>query len=770
MRSLTSRLKREYVIFIKPMIKKSCYRLLLFLFCLCLASCGTIFKVYNGGSERFDLASRLKVFSADKKWSNKKDLKVFWTKEAIPYIKAQTDEDLFYASGVVQAHLRGAQLEMFRLLSRGRFSEAVGKRALPMDIFLRTVDIGRVSDEIIARWSDETRLYANAFVRGLNDYNQNQDKMPLDVQLMGFDEIKPWTLEDLVYVHRLMGLDINWQVWTEFIKVYREKNYQDFKFFWKTWVEKFFNSSLIPKRFSFESLGIINQVTEAGSNAFVLSGKKTYSGKPIVAGDPHLGINLPSYWLFMGMESPSFKVFGVGIPSFPLPAMGRTKHIAWTGTNMWGVSSFLYKLSSQELKTAVQRKEIFSPRFTKKKVEVIVTDTDYGPLVSDTKFLKSKDPLALKWVGHRPSLEFEALVKATKAKDVFEFKKALKDFSVVAINYVVADKKGNISKVHAAHLPVLKNHKKAFVQEPSNKIIKYQTVMDLPEKLNPKRGFVVSANEYNEEAEYSLCWFCSTSDRANRISDLLNKGKVDISRIKKIQVDIYSKEAQEIVEFFQKEWKRFNLKEKRNFKLLKKWNFEYSVEARQPYLYEELIRRFGEQIYTKAGLEREDVEPLFQNLIWKKAVVQWYKNLHESDQKYVLQRTQKIFDRLSPKKWGKVHKIEAAHPLSNVPVLGDSYRYYRAGYPGSSNTVFKASHGYSGDYKVTFGANLRVIFDMKDEDENYAVLLGGQDGFLGSKTFADQIPKWIEGSYYKVPFRTSTIEKQSVKTTTLKAK
>jgi penicillin amidase len=742
----------------------------LFILCLSLASCGTVFKVYNGGRERLDLSDRLKVFSPEKKWSNQKDIQVFWTKESIPYIKAQTDEDLFYASGVVQAHLRGAQLEMFRLLSRGRFSEAVGSRALPMDTFLRTVDIGRVSDEIIARWSDETRLFAKAFVRGLNDYNKNQDKLPLDIQLMGFDEIKPWTLEDLVYVHRLMGLDINWQVWMEFIKVYREKKYQDFNFFWKTWVEKFFNSSLIPKRFSFNSLGIINNVTEAGSNAFALSGDKTYSGKAIVAGDPHLGINLPSYWLFMGLESPSFKVFGVGIPSFPLPAMGRTRDIAWTGTNMWGVSSFLYKLSDQELKTSVQRKEVFKPRFTSKTVEITVTDTDYGPIVSDTTFLKSNDPLALKWAGHRPSLELEALLNVTRSKDVFEFKKALKDFSVVAINYVVADKKGNISKVHAAHLPVLTDHKKAFVQDPGNKIIKYQTVMDLPERLNPKRGYVVSANEYNEEAEYSLCWFCSTSDRADRISKLLADGKVDLNRVKKIHVDIYSEEAKKITEFFQSEWKRFEFKENRNFRLLKEWDFEYSVEAKQPYLYEELIRRFAEQIYTKAGLDKKDVEPLFQNLIWKKAVVQWYKNLHPSDQKYVLTKTKKAFDRLRPKKWGKVHQIEAAHPLSNVPVLGDSYRYYRAGYPGSSNTVFKAAHGYNGDYKVTFGANLRVIFDMRDEDENYAVLLGGQDGYLGSKTFADQIPTWIDGSYYKVPFRTKTIAEQSAQTIVLEAK
>jgi len=748
---------------------KSLLKSFLILLCLCQISCSTLYKVYTGGKERHSLQDRLEIFNSNKKWSNKKELKIFWTKEAIPYVKAETDEDLFYGSGLVQAHLRGAQLETFRLLSRGRFSEAVGERALPMDVFLRTIDIGRVSDQIIAKWSHNTRLYAKAFVRGLNDYYKNQEKLPLDIRVMGIKEVPEWTVEDLVYVHRLMGLDINWEVWTEFIKVYRDKEYQDFNFFWKTWVEKFFNSSLIPKGFSFNSLGVISQVTEAGSNAFAISGKKTYSGKPIVAGDPHLGINLPSYWLFMGLESPSFKIFGVTIPSFPVPAMGRTKNLAWTGTNMWGVSSFLYKLDDEQMKTSIKRKEIFKPRFTSKKIELIVTDTDYGPIVSETKFLKSKDRLALKWVGHEPSLEFEALLKASQSKDAFEFKKALKDFSVVAINYVVADKKGNIQKVHAAHLPVLEDHKKSFVQDPKNKIVKYQTVLDLPAKLNPKRGYVVSANEYDEEAEYSICWFCSTSDRADRISDLLAKGKVDIERIKKIQVDVFSEEAKKLTQFFISEWNRLGLEKNKNFEILSQWDFEYNIEDKQPYLYEELIRRFAEVVYEKAGLSKEDAQPLFENLIWKRAIVQSYKAMKETDKRYVFEKTHKAFKRLKPKVWGRVHKIDVSHPFSNIPVIGKSYRHYKEGYPGTSNTVFKASHGYNGDYSVSFGANLRVIFDLVDDDENYAVLLGGEDGYLGSSNFADQIPTWVNGGYYKVPFRSESIEKASVETVKLNA-
>lgn len=736
-----------------------------FLLLLFLCSCSSLFEIYKGGDPNISLKERLEVFTGDinsQVWTLEKPVDIFWTKEAIPFIKAETDRDLFYSVGLVQAHLRGAQLEMFRLLSQGRVSEVIGKKALPLDIFLRTIDLGKASEKIEALWSEETKIAANAFVAGVNDYHKNQKKMPLDMRLMGMENVEPWSVKDLIYVHRLMGLDINWKVWKDFMKVYRKKGYDDFNKFWNSWVADYFISPGVKDKFSFDDLNLMNFVTEAGSNAFAISGNHTKSGKPIVAGDPHLGITMPSYWMFLGLESPSYKVFGVGIPSFPIPVMGRTKNIAWTGTNMWGVNSFLYDVSKLNSKKFKVREEVFKVRFSDD-LKVRVKDTEMGPLVSKTDFFKSKKNLALHWAGHRPSLEFEAMLKVAKAKDVFEFRTALKDFSVAAINYIASDKKGNIIKVHATHLPVLKNHKKSMILKPKNKVVNYLDVTQLPAKLNPKENYVVSANEFNKHASPSLCWFCSTPDRAIRIAELLKDKNVDFDRVKNIHTDVFSLEAKEVVEFFVKEIKTLELKENANFKIIKDWDYNYDIEAKAPYLYEEFILSFAKKVYKKEGLDKTDIQALFQNLNWKKNVIEKYQRYKASDKRKILARTLKNNQSKRPKKWGRVHKMKVVHPLSRVPIVGGSYRYYRAGYPGSSNTVFKAAHSYGkSNYDVNFGANLRVFFDLSDENENYAVMLGGQDGYLGSKNFFDQTEKWVNGEYIKIPFTHEAIKNLSL--------
>jgi penicillin amidase len=50
----------------------------------------------------------------------------------------------------------------------------------------------------------------------------------------------------------------------------------------------------------------------------------------------------------------------------------------------------------------------------------------------------------------------------------------------------------------------------------------------------------------------------------------------------------------------------------------------------------------------------------------------------------------------------------------------------------------------------------RHISDLSDPDRNHFVLLGGQDGWLGSTTFLDQVPLWQHGQYVTLPLRAET--------------
>lgn len=71
----------------------------------------------------------------------------------------------------------------------------------------------------------------------------------------------------------------------------------------------------------------------AGSNGWVVSGKLTKSGKPLLANDPHLGMDTPSIWfqthLHLLAEEKTLNVIGVTLPGVPGVVLGHNDSIAW---------------------------------------------------------------------------------------------------------------------------------------------------------------------------------------------------------------------------------------------------------------------------------------------------------------------------------------------------------------------------------------------------------------------------------------------------------
>lgn len=699
---------------------------------------------------RLTLEDRLEEFEG-KKWNTQKPVKISWDKYAIPYIKAQTDRDLFYATGVVQAHLRGAQLEIFRRLSQGRLSELIGKKAFDIDVFVRTVDVGRNAEDMIKSMPFELKNHVKAFLKGVNDYNKQVKRLPVDLKLMGVEKLKPWTLKELIYVHRLMGIDVNWKLWPDLVKVFNEIEDDEYTSYWKKWVKPVFSKKL--------DLSVIDSVIEAGSNAFAISGKKTATGKVIVAGDPHLGLTVPNFWIFMHQESPSIKTLGITMPSFPLAAMGRNRNIAWTGTNMWGLSSYLYELSDDDINKSRVRKETFKSRFSDD-VTVEILESKYGPVISNTKLMRSKKPLAISWAGHQKSSEIEAFYKANIAEDIESFKKAFEDYGVVALNYVVGDKSGNIAKIHVTKLPVLKKEASAFIQDKKNKVVDYYNVNDFPETVDPERGFLVSSNEPLKVKGRSACWFCSVGERHSRISELLERKLISVDDVKSIQQDVVYKDAKKVISNFFNVYGAHKVRLPKSFGKLLEWDLRYSKDSVSPYLFEEMVKSFAEFIYEEKGFTKSQRNLAFAHYSWRLSIFKNFNELSKESQAAILEKLSNKVNKLREKPWGRIHKVKIAHPFGNLPVIGSFFTLYKGGYPGSVATVFKAAfNDHTKGYKVNFGANLRVIFDLSENDSNYGVLLGGQDGFWGSEQIQDQIKPWMRGEYIKLPYTESGVLK-----------
>jgi len=131
-----------------------------------------------------------------------------WNDHMVPWVEAETDRDLFYALGLVQGHLRGAQIALLRLAARGRLSEAAGPFATDIDHALRILDFGRAAPAIRAAWPEETRTLMAAFTAGLNHAVMN-GRAPPEFGLLGLSR-EPFTADDLLAIGRLAGTDVNW--------------------------------------------------------------------------------------------------------------------------------------------------------------------------------------------------------------------------------------------------------------------------------------------------------------------------------------------------------------------------------------------------------------------------------------------------------------------------------------------------------------------------------------------------------------------------------
>ena len=119
--------------------------------------------------------------------------------------------------------------------------------------------------------------------------------------------------------------------------------------------------------------------------------------------------------------------------------------------------------------------------------------------------------------------------------------------------------------------------------------------------------------------------------------------------------------------------------------------------------------------------------------------------------------------------WGDMHRLSLAHPLANAPLIGGRYEFAEAGVGGSSDTLMKTAHGTSAErHEVNYGSNARHISDMTDPDENYFVLLGGQDGWFNSTTMLDQWALWRRGNYVRVPLTLDEVRKSFPHTLSLK--
>ncbi|HSO89205.1 MAG TPA: penicillin acylase family protein, partial [Draconibacterium sp.] len=273
------------------------------------------------------------------------EVSVLRDSHAIPHIYAGNETDLYRAVGFTMAQDRLWQMDLLRRITQGRLSEILGEKMAETDLLMRALRIQEKSKKIIAGASPEIIQALEAFSAGVNEYIRYHP-LPPEFQILGYNP-EPWEPVQSINLIGYMSWDLKSGWDTEILlhqlqgKVSAEQ-IQDLipaSENHKTAIYPDFHSpeitigeTILSASDNLEKLGaqIFN-----GSNNWAVSGKKSKTGKPLLANDAHLAFMSPGIWYQIHQNvDGKLNVTGLAVPGQPFVIAGHNDSIAWGMTNV----------------------------------------------------------------------------------------------------------------------------------------------------------------------------------------------------------------------------------------------------------------------------------------------------------------------------------------------------------------------------------------------------------------------------------------------------
>ena len=477
------------------------------------------------------------------------------------YVKADSDDDVFFGIGFAHAQDRLWQLELQRRISQGRLSEVFGVSSVKIDAQIRTLGLYESAQSAWDALSPQAKSSLTAYSAGINAWIKAADSLPLEFDMLDVTP-EPWTEIDSLAWSKVFALNLSNSMWSEISQFFARSYLDDAQ------KAELFAGSLdgeavtvvTTEAKTIEALSAMVQLQDefeqqlkiggefVGSNAWAISGKLTEDGNAILVNDPHVGIQIPSIWYMANLIGNKINASGMTIVGLPVIIFGRNQQIAWGGTNMMADVQDLYfeqinstdvnlymdkgnwrKFESEKQYIKVRPKFPVMLREAIKPVEVVVRKTVRGPVISDV-FGLSDQPVTLRWTALDDNdTTYESFFRLNYASDWGTFKSALKSHMAPTLNFLYSDKQGNIGYMGAGNIPV---RAKGDGQLPvvgntgEYQWTGYIPFADWAQSYNPEKGYIVSANNkmVDDDYPYHISNDWAPADRANRIEQLIKQG------------------------------------------------------------------------------------------------------------------------------------------------------------------------------------------------------------------------------------------------------
>ena len=752
----------------------------------------------------------------------------------INHIYAQTEYDLFFAQGYAAARDRLFQFEVWRAQATGTVAEMLGADELQRDIGFRLFRFRGDLTQEMNHYHDRGSIIIPAYVDGVNAFiaetEANPELLPEAFELLGIRP-KRWTPQVVISRHQGLlanvGNELDYgravaRIGVDAVKAVANFHPKDPDIRLDPAIDgsllqddilglynafrspiQFERSDLVPAyRADANALELIQAASgvdrgrdafaewqdeqDVGSNNWVISGRLSESGYPMMANDPHRAQSAPSLRYWVHLVGPGWNVAGGGEPEIPGVSIGHNEYGAW-GLTVFPTDSedlYVYETDSSdpnryrykghwEEMTAIAES---IPVKGQAPEEVELKYTRHGPVVFEDPDNNVAYAVRAAWLepGGAPYL---ASLRMDQATTWEEFVEACNYSNIPGENMIWADRDGNIGWQSVGIAPIRRNFS-GMVPIPGDGRYEwdgYLPIVAKPSTYNPAPGFFATANNHLTPDDYphfdAIGFAWADPYRWARVSEVLDSGRRhSMADMMDLQMDTHSIPARTLVPLL--EHVELNARDaNRARQLLLDWDYDLDPASVAAGIYVAFERRLQRTMHALLVPEegRDFIRGVSMTVIighvlapggefGSDPIAGRDRMLAESLTDGVVDLREKLGGNMDDWRYGQADYKHATihHPLSGALSGAMQDRYTVGPLPRGGNS-YTLNNGGAGDNQ-TGGASFRIIVDTGDWDRTVGTNNPGQAGDPDSPFYENLFELWANDRFFPVFFSRHRIE------------
>ncbi|MFV0259540.1 MAG: penicillin acylase family protein [Acidimicrobiales bacterium] len=771
----------------------------------------------------------------------------------ISHLDAPDALAVFWGQGWAAANDRLWQMEWDRRRGQGRWAEVVGPAGVAEDVFFRRFGL---ADAARAQWSllaPATRRMTEAYAAGVNGWlGTNRERLPVDLAAQP-EPPEPWAPWHCLLVYQVRhlfmgsltrklyralvadaagagtavatvtppgarwatpmiprdrvtptppagtaagdaaGVDGQGTAWAAEVAAGRAALTGV-----TAWLEAL-NRSVVVGGVAAEVGPDVDAAAGGGSNSWALAPSRTATGAPLLAGDPHRGIEFPNTYHQVHLRCDRFDAIGLAFPGVPgLPHFGHNDRVAWCITHGMADDTDLFVEDGPVVVLGTETVTVAgAPAVT-----VTRARTGRGPVVLGEP--GGDGPvLSMAWTavhdpGRRGDTTFDCLWSMLEASDVDGFEAAMGDWVLPVNNLLTADVDGSIAlriRGRIVQRPVANRWGPVPGDADHGWAEQATTVPDdaLPRWRDPRRGFLVTANNPLAAGGPYVSLDFADSPRHDRIVQLLEPiTGATAADMSAVHADTVSLRAHALLPVLATASPTTDAG-RRALGLLAGWDADLTLDSAPAAVYgliraewsDEVARRLGLRTDgvagwpTALGLGRmlhDDATALLARGRWGLILAPGEASppaeiLAEVLGAVVDRAAARLVARFGPDPagwaWGPLHPSVNPHPLVTAGIGPAGWSPPADPCPGDGDTVRCASVNPAAGTGASVASVARYVFDLADWDRSGWVVPHGVSGVPGGGHDRDQRSAWLATELLPMAYTPAAVAAVTTATETL---